>query len=401
MKKLLEINTTANYGSTGHIAESIGTYMQSKGWLSYIAYGRHANASPLLPIKIGTNFDIYTHVLYTRLFDRHGYASNKATRKLAETIREIKPDIIHLHNIHGYYLNIDILFTELQKIGIPVVWTLHDCWSFTGHCAYFDNVNCHKWQTHCERCPQKHSYPASWLIDNSAKNYLDKQRLFTSLNNLTIVTVSQWLENLVHKSFFHNNVITTIHNGVDTNLFQPIKTTIKEQLSISNNIMLLGVANQWEPRKRLNDYIQLSKYLNDKYKIVLVGLTKKQLKHLPKNIIGLPRTASIKDLVALYSAADIVLNLSVEETFGMTTIEGFSCGTPSIVYNKTASPELITPQTGYIVEPGDFTELRNKIIDITHKGKSHYQTACRERALTQYSHIHQYEQYYSLFKSIL
>lgn len=402
MKKLLQINTVVNSGSTGRIAEEIGQSAIKVGWKSYIAYGRNKRPSESELIKIGNSWDNKMHGLQTRLFDMHGLASKNATNDLVIQIKKIKPDIIHLHNIHGYYLNYEILFSFLNVVNIPVVWTLHDCWPITGHCTYFTYVGCNKWETECFSCPQKTNYPASFLIDRSKKNFNRKKELFNSLMDVTIVPVSNWLSDILKKSFLHKYPVRVINNGINTEVFKPTESSeFRVKYSIENKFILLGVAIDWEPRKGLQDFIELSKQLESNYQIVLVGLTNKQIKQLPENILGIERTEDIEALVHIYSVADIVLNLSYEETFGMTTVEGLACGTPGIVYNATASPELIDNSTGLIVEPGDINELIEAIKVIEQNGKQYYTEACVNRAHRLYKKEDRFKEYIELYEELI
>ena len=322
---------------------------------------------------------------------------------MVEKIKEIKPDIIHLHNLHGYYLNIEILFHYLATAGIPVVWTLHDCWPMTGHCAHFSFIGCDKWKMQCEHCPQKNGYPASYLIDRSFKNYQLKKKLFTSVPQMTLVPVSNWLANIVKESFLKIYPIKTIYNGLDTTVFAPCSTVkIREKYKIPENaFIMLGVANGWSERKGLRDFIRLSESLKENEMIILVGLTNKQKKGLPRNIFGISRTENVHELAELYSLADVVCNFSVEETFGLTTVEGFACGTPGIVYNCTASPELITSETGFVVKQGDLVDIRDAIDSIKSKGKSFYAESCRERAVRMFNKNERYAEYLELYEQML
>lgn len=403
MPTLLQINVSVNSGSTGRIAEQLGEYALSKGWESYIAYGRKCYSSKSKEIKIGNSLDLGYHVFKTRLSDRHGLGSVRATRIFLREIRKLNPDIIHLHNIHGYYINYQVLFEYLAENRSTVVWTLHDCWPITGHCSYFSDINCLKWKVECHYCPKKRKYPASIIIDRSRLNYRLKKHHFTSPGNMTIIAVSKWLGDLVKESYLGEYPLQIINNGIDLNVFYPLSDCgrIRSKLGIFDKHMLLGVASTWDSRKGLDDYVRLSRFLSDEYVIVLIGLSKKQIKALPPNIIGLERTESIKELAELYSAADIVLNLSRLETFGMTTVEGFACGTPGIVYNCTASPELITNETGLIVESGNIGELVESIKIITTNSKKHYTANCRMRAEKFYSKEHQFDVYMRLYNDLL
>jgi putative colanic acid biosynthesis glycosyltransferase len=403
MPKLLQINSVLNTGSTGRVVEQIGQFVLSKGWESYVAYGRISNVSASRSIRIGGKIDIAIHGVKSRLFDKHGLGSVSATKSFLGEIQKINPDIIHLHNIHGYYINYSILFAHLAHANIPVVWTFHDCWPLTGHCSYFSDIECIKWKVECHICPKKKYYPTSLFIDNSCNNYKLKRHFFTSLSNMTIVSVSQWLGGIIKESYLSEFPIHVINNGIDLKTFSP-KTghlELKKKYGIAGRDILLGVATVWDARKGLEDYYSLSKILPDKYTIVLVGLSEKQKKHLPPNIIGIKRIEVVKDLAEIYSVADIVLNLSYQETFGMTTVEGFACGTPGIVYNCTASPELITKGTGIIVDAGNIEQLVGAIEIIRSNGKEYYSENCRKRAERFYDKQKRYNEYFQLYEAIL
>ena len=398
--KILQINVIANSGSRGKIAEKIGIQILKEGWESYIAYGRWAYSSKSKLIKIGNKIDIFSHVIGSRLLDKHGYFSIHATKKLIKKIKEINPDIIHLHNIHGYFLNYKILFDFISQYNKPIVWTLHDCWSFTGHCSHYTAAKCNKWQTLCFKCPIINSYPKSF-IDNSKNNYIKKKTIFTHPANLHIVTVSDWLHNQVDQSFLKNYPIHTICNGINLNTFKPKVSTIRKKLKIENKFVILSIASYWNNLKGLNDFIQFANLLDDKYVIILVGVKKAQLKMLPSNIIGIPKTENIEELVDLYSAADIYASFSIEETFGMTIAESMACGTPVIVYNSTACPELVTNNTGFIVNPHDFEKVIEAIVKVEKIGKNAYSQICRKHIEDCFSEEKTYTQYLSLYKELL
>lgn len=404
MPTLLQINTTLNSGSTGRIAEGIGLTAAADGWSSFIAHGtRYKNPSRLQSIEVGGWLEERIHGgWYSLLLDRHGLGSVGATKRLIRVIdSRIKPDIIHLHNIHGYYLNYRILFEYLQKVGIPVIWTLHDCWPITGHCVYFELVGCDRWQSSCAHCPQSSAYPRSFR-DHSARNFRLKKELFTSLGDrLTLVPVSNWLERLLRRSFFRDFRIQTIHNGIDLSVFQPHTANVKSDPRLKDRYMVLGVAAPWTERKGLSDFIKLRSVLPRDYAIVLVGVSERQRRCLPDGIIGMGRTHNIGQLVELYSSADCVLSLSKEETFGMTIAEGFACGTPAIVYDCTATRELVTPKTGLVVETGNIEQIAHAIRSIEQNGKDAYQEACRIRAEQSFDQNKQFRKYIDLYDNLL
>ena len=403
MKKLLQINSVINSGSTGRIVEEIGKTAIRAGWDSYIAYGRNERPSDSKTIKIGNACDIRIHGLQTRLFDKHGLGSKESTNNLLIQIETIKPDIIHLHNIHGYYINYEILFRYLNKTSVPVVWTLHDCWSITGHCSHFTFVDCQKWKNKCYSCPQVNEYPASLLIDRSEKNFKLKKELFTSLSNLTLVPVSSWLGDIIEKSFMKNYPVKIINNGINIEVFKPVnRQTIESKFPLEEKIILLGVASIWSNKKGFSDFIELSRILDeDRYQIVLIGLTKKQIKQLPKHIIGIERTESIQELAELYSISDIYLNPTYEDTFPTTNLEALACGTPVITYNTGGSPEALDDSTGIVINKGDINGLIKAINEIESKGKEFYSTACVNRANRLYRKNDRFNEYIELYEKLL
>lgn len=401
--RILQINTVVNSGSTGRITEEIGETFLKNGHESFIAYGRGSRPSKSQLIKIGNRKDVLTHVLKTRITDRHGFGSKKVTQDLIKKIVEINPDAIGLHNIHGYYLNIEVLFNFLKEFNKPVVWTLHDCWAFTGHCAHFERADCYKWQTKCERCPLTKYYPSSFFIDNSKMNFTDKKRLFTGLNNLHIVVPSEWLANHVKNSFLSGYHATVINNGIDLNTFKPIEPDEKKftGLNIAEKKIVLGVTNVWTDRKGLNDFIKLSEMLGTYYKIVLVGLKKKQINKLPANIIGITRTENVNELAELYSAASVFVNPTYSDNFPTTNLEALACGTPVITYNTGGSPEAIDNETGIVVEKGNVYALADAIKQITRNGKQYYSATCRIRAERLYDKNDRYMDYLRLYESLI
>ena len=405
MKKLLQINVIANSFSTGRIAEGIGLSAMNAGWDSYIAYGRWANPSHSKLIKIGNNLDYYNHYIQTRLFDNHGLASKNSTRKFLDAVDIIRPDIVHLHNIHGYYINYDILFDYLAQKGIPVVWTLHDCWSFTGHCTYFDSVNCEQWKEGCQRCSHQYLYPKSIFINRSSVNFQKKQRAFTMPKSMTIVPVSYWLGNYISESFLNNYPLRVIHNGIDVDVFNAADDDeirkMRDKYGLNNSEkIVLGVANGFGPRKGYEDFIKLSKNLFKQYRIVLVGLNKKQLTNLPANIIGIERTEDIHQLAILYSAACFYVNPTYEDNYPTTNMEAIACGTPVITYKTGGSPESVSKETGFILDKGDLSGVIN-IINNNTDLKIHCQNKCREFAVSYFDKRQCFQRYIDLYEELL
>ena len=323
--KVLEINSVCN-GSTGKIACDLARKLIKDGHECKIAYGRGNPPKEIPSIKIGSRASVFFHGLKARLFDKSGFGSAFATKKLIKEIEIFNPDIIHLHNIHGYYIDVKLLFNYLKQSKKKVIWTLHDCWSFTGHCCYFDYAKCDKWKTECSKCKSKNDYPKS-LISKAKINFYLKKEIFNSLdkNQLILVTPSLWLKKLVNQSYLNQYQTIVINNGIDTSIFKYTDSDIKKRFNLENKKIILGVASVWDRRKGLTDFIELSTKLNDEYKIVLIGLKKEQIKKLPANIIGINRTDNIRELVQWYSAANVFLNPTYEDNYPTVLLEAISC----------------------------------------------------------------------------
>lgn len=400
MPTLLQINETVNVGSTGRIASQIGDTVIKTGWQSYIAYGREKRSCSSQLIRVGNRWNVLSHVLQTRLLDKHGLASKNATKNFIKSIETIRPDIIHLHNIHGYYLNYELLFDYLATINIPIVWTLHDCWPLTGHCSFFEGVGCEGWRTGCGHCPYLEDYPKSLWVDRSAQNFLQKRRAFTLPENVIIVPVSEWLGNLVRESFLGKYRVHVIHNGIDIDVFKPQSKEINKKYSIeADKAVVLGVASVWHERKGLNDFVELSK--DENIQVILVGVTEDITKRLPSNIIAMNRTNNPKELAELYSGADVFVNPTYDDNFPTTNIEALACGTPVVTYRTGGSPEAIDDETGIIVEKGDINGLKDAIANLSQRDRSEMKQACRKRAERLYNKDDRFQDYINLYEELL
>lgn len=356
--KYLFINSVAGIGSTGRIVAETCRSLQQQGHQCVIAYGRDkANCGDIETVCIGSPLDYKIHGVLNRITDRHGFYSRKATGKFLNWVREYDPDVVWLHNIHGYYLHLGLLFGYLKESGKSIKWTLHDCWAFTGHCAYFDFAGCEKWKTGCHDCPQKKEYPATMLLDNSRRNYEDKKRLFTGLADVQLYVPSQWLADRVKQSFLGRYPVEVVYNTVNTDIFKPTPGTFRENHGLEAKKIALGVASVWDRRKGLEDFVTLAGKLPENWRIVLVGLADSQAEKMPSNVICIPRTNSPRELAEIYTAADVFVNLSVEETFGMTTLEALKCGTRPIVYAGTACEEVVNQFGGTAVAQFDWEAL--------------------------------------------
>ena len=397
--KVLLINTLCGKGSTGKIVADLYDMLLRHGHQVKVAYAHDepTNVNVADTYRITGKLGYYIHNILTQITDRAGFFSTLETYRFVKYIQEISPDVVHLHNIHGYYINIRILFNYLRKRNIPVIWTLHDCWAFTGHCYHYSYQGCQKWLTQCYNCPLKHRYPKSRFLDRSRKNYLDKKKIFTSLERLYIVTPSLWLRNEVKKSFLSKYNCQAIPNGIDLNLFHPQGEGRRKKYGIPDGvILLLAVSFVWSKTKGLDDLVALNNKLDhSRYQLMIVGLENSQIKSLPSNIIKMGKTRSVRELAEIYTMSDVFLNLSYEETMGMVTAEALACGTPAIVYNKTAVPEVVNSLSGAVVEAGNIDGVLEMIPYALGLDKDDIieRARCFEKKC-------QYERYYDIYKRI-
>lgn len=422
MKKLLQINPVLRINtSTGRIMQEIGELARQNGWESYIAYSRGRDGemtcgSHTLPV--GNKWSVAWHGAMTRLLDRHGLASTEATKHFISQIERLRPDIIHLHNLHGYFLNYKILFDYLSHSGIPVVWTVHDCWLYTGHCYYYSFANCHRWKGGCGHCPQQRKFPASWLSDRSRRNYSDKMEAFTSIpkDQMVVVAVSDWIRGEMRHSFMRKYDMRVIHNGIDTGIFRPCVTgpatdaenpdisvveSIKRKYHLEGKQIYLGVASIWSKEKGIDDFLRLAHMLNEDEKIVLVGVDERLGKRLPQHIITIARTGNIHQLAALYSSATAFINPTWQDNYPTVNLEAIACGTPVITYRTGGSVEAVTEATGIIVEQGDVEGLLNAARIVAAKGKEIYREACRRHAINNFRKQDCYAKYIDLYNKLI
>lgn len=362
--KVLMINVVCGIGSTGRICTDLAEELNRQGHVVKIAYGREKTPEKFgkYAIKIGNNLDVYMHVLKARLLDASGFGSKRATKRFINWVQEFDPDIIHLHNIHGYYINIKVLFDYLKANDKKIIWTFHDCWAFTGHTAYCDAISCKRWINVCKKCPQKHQYPKTF-IDNSKRNWLRKKELLCGLNDLTIITPSDWMNQMVRQSFLSKYDSYVIHNGIDLAVFNGQKTNNRIKMNLADKIILLGVAATWDDMKGLTDFKKLSILLDRKYQIIMIGLNKTQLREMPKEIIGIGRTNGREELVMYYQTADIFLNLTYCDNYPTVNLEAVACGTKVISYDVGGCKETIRKGIDQVVPRGDL----NAVIKAIHK----------------------------------
>lgn len=397
--KVVQINTGIGFGSIGRISDQIGELIESfQGQCYYIHGSRYIAHNSPTAIQVGSKFEDYIHYAISLFSGRDGIGSIRATRRIVKNLKDIKPDIIHLHNIHGYYINYKILFEYLSEAEIPVVWTFHDCWPITGHCPYFDSVNCMKWKNGCYACPLRKEFPKSLFFDQSAHNYKAKKASFTSIKNLTIVPVSDWLGEIVKESYLKDANIKVIHNGIDLSVFKPTDNNLRESLGISTEKkVVLGVASGWDERKGFSDFIKLSQY--NQWQIIMVGDIDVDASKLPANIIHINNTNSQKELAEFYSLADVFINPTYSDNFPTTNIEALACGTPVITYRTGGSPEAIDHTCGVVVDQGDINSMVNAIMCLLQNPIS--SSACRDRAVMYFNKDERFADYIKLYENLL
>ena len=397
--KIVAINS-CTYGSTGSIMQSIAQTAITHGHTAYIAFpdGRHRERNRLacrdLPaIPFSSRFSESFHLLADRLTGFNGCFSVFSTAALLRKLDKLQPDLLHLHNLHNCYINLPMLFRYIKKRHLRVVWTLHDCWAFTGHCPHFDGIGCDKWQTGCEHCPQYRRYPQS-LVDRSKAMYRRKKNWFTGVEDLTIVTPSAWLAELAERSFLGDYPIRVIPNGIDLSVFRPTGTNKERR---KDRFVILGVAAAWSEAKGLDVYIELAKRLEDRFQIVLAGTDEEVDRKLPGNIISIRRTADPHKLAELYTAADLFVNATRQDNYPTVNLEALACGTPVLTFRTGGSPEAIDAECGMTVERNDINALEQAIRRIA-EVSPFAPEACIRRA-QEFAADHQFEKYVKLYEA--
>lgn len=394
--RVLQINTLARTKSTGRMVYEMHNEFLKKDVDSYVAvsaegikeerYGQYI---------IGNHLDMKLHALGSRIFGLQGYFSKRYTRKLLNYISRIKPDVVIIHVIHSNFINVNNLLKYLKNNNIKTLIILHDLWFMTGHCVYPTTTNCEKYKSKCQKCDQLKEGNISYFFDTSIKIWKDREKIFNDWNNLVIVGVSKWAMQCAKESALmqKNSHITYIYNWINQEKFRYIN---KNQ---NKKFLILGVSVSWSVLKGIEDFIKLSWMLKDE-KLILVGhmdrVYKEKFNH--EKVILIEYTDSEEELVELYNEANVYVSLSVQETFGKTVAEAICCGTPAVVYNRTASPELVSDGCGYVVEAGDLNDVYEKIKEIRYRGKDYYNKKCLHKAKKEFSLSKNIDKYISLIE---
>lgn len=403
--KIFQINLTSGHGSTGRIVKDLASVISSNNGEVFVGYGffQDNSLNSYKTVKSKSVLGVKLSLMRTRVTGYHGYTNRHKTEILTEKIREFEPDVIHLHNIHGGFINIETLFNFLSKYKKPIIWTLHDCWTFTGHCAYFSYIGCEKWKTGCEKCPQLKSYPKSYFFDRSKYQWNSRKDLFTNEGlDITLVTPSNWLSSIVKESYMSKYPVHVINNGIDLDTFKPIRPNnyVKNPI-FDNKKIVLAVASSWSERKGLRFINEVAELLSNDYQLIVVGVTTKQKNELNPKIYGIERTNNVSELVEYYNIANVFINPTLEDNFPTTNIEALACGTPVISFNTGGSIEAIDNSTGIILKENNEVELFNAIVKVCENDKNHYREKCRERAIALYNKNDRYQEYFDLYKTLI
>lgn len=401
--RIIQINSIDLF-STGNIMLNIAHVARERGHEAYTASKYIKMSIDTHRVDphhyyIGNRIVNTVHRYFSWITDLQDYGSVFPTLSLIRKIEKLNPDIIHLHDILGWYLNIDILFSYLKKKKIPIVWTFHDCWAITGRCIYFDAVNCNHWQTGCGNCPQKKYMPGTWFFDLSAWNYSRKKRLFTSINNMTIVTPSEWLKKIVKQSFLKRCNTIVINNGINLDVFKPTRGKYYSKLKKLNSKIVLGVAATWSQRKGLDVFLEMDKKLPEDYTIVLVGIESYELPQ-NKRITAIRRTNNQTELAEIYSAATVFANPTIEDNFPTVNLESLACGTPIVTYKTGGASESVDEKTGIVIEKNNVHDFISAVIEVANKGKKTYEYNCRQKSLN-YDMNKKFNDYVDLYEQIL
>ncbi len=392
--KVAFINSVAGFGSTGRLVSTLSMMETVEG---KVYYGRKEDSSNVNSMRFTGNVGNVEHAVFTYLFDSHGFHNAIETKRMLKDLDEFNPDIVHLHNLHGYYIHVGILFDYLKKKDKKVIWTLHDCWSMTGHCAHFDGIGCDKWKEKCFDCSITNEYPFSWNKHNVTKNYERKKEVFTSIqDNLTIVTPSSWLANVVKESYLKDCHVMTIHNGIDLNVFKYNQdSTFRSKYHLEDKFIVLAIASIWDNSKGLDHLIKLASVLPESIKLVVVGSNKSEI----PNALNIPRTNSISELRDIYSSSDVFINLTRQDTFPTVNIEAMACGLPVFTYKTGGSPEILTSDTGIVIEKNDLYAMEDTIIELS-KNNIFKKEDCIRNA-SKYSLENMYQEYLELYKKVM
>ena len=397
--RIVQINSTCGTGSIGRITGELAEAFEQKGHISYVFY---ALGTPVFhaSTRIGSDLDHKCHALLSRLTGLQGYFSCISTNKLIRQLRQIKPDVVHLQNLHSNYINLKLLLRYLAEDDIPTVITLHDCWFYTGKCTYYIEANCNKWRYSCGDCPLLHkdNVNPTFFFDRTAKCLEDKKKWLGKIPRLAVIGVSKWVVREAAKSFLGNRNPVEIYNWIDTRVFYPRDTIdeIRKNLGAKDRFVIIMVTTYISRKKGFDVLQMLAERCDENVQIVVIGKNPDKLK-IPENVIHIPHTNDANELAEYYSMADVCVNTTWYETFGMVTAEAMCCGTPVIVYNNTASPELVVEGCGHVVDQRKGNQaILDAVAIVRNNGKEAYSDRCVEYARQVFSRENGVAQYIEL-----
>ncbi len=399
--KILQINAVYRKGSTGRTCKELSEYINGTDNTCYSVYA-YGSTDNSYTHRMSTSTDIRFHSFMSRLTGKQGYFSVLSTKRLINYINDLKPDVVHLRNLHGNYINLPLLLEHLADKDIPTVVTLHDCWFYTGKCCHYTVTGCYKWKQGCYKCPSLRKDNKSWFIDATASMWKRKKQLFEKIPRLAVVGVSDWITSEARESYLScARILRRIYNWIDLNVFYPKDETedVRHRLNITGKKVILGVASFWDDSKGLKDFVSLSRILSDDYVIVLIGRLNADIE-LSRNMIHIPVTESLSELTEYYSMADVFVTLSVEESFGKVSAEALACGTPVVCCNSTANPELVGNGCGRVVEPGDINAFAAAVYELSNKDKKEISSHCRSFAEKNFNKNDRIEDYLSLYREL-
>ncbi len=399
--RVLHINAVYRDGSTGVIVEDLHNIAQSNDIESYVAYSTSTIPQCDIPngYQIGNKFGKKLHALFCRINGMQGYFSRFATRKLLRYITKISPDIVHLHNLHSNYIHLNMLLKYLANNGIKTVVTLHDCWFYTGGCFHYTAAGCDKWQKECGNCPKKLQDTPAYLFERSAKILKERKKYFSAINDLTVVGVSNWITEEATKTVFKNSKALTIYNGIDTEIFKPTESDFRKKHNLENKFVILGPASKWLSQVNKETFDSVVSSLKVDESLVLLGCSQNKMGELPNKVIGLPFVKDKTELSKIYSAADVFVNPTREESLSLINIEAQACGTPVITYSNTGVKETVDNICGFSVKTGDFLELIDKIQYVKSIGKQSLVLDTQKRIVQNFDKNENYKNYINLYKS--
>lgn len=381
---------------------NIARITEDYGYKTYVSYGdcrRARKRTVENEIIIGNRYGRNLSLRFGRLFGGIDCGVPIATYRFLKQLEALQPDLIHLHNLHGTFIHVGMLFDYIKKHHIPVVWTLHDCWAVTAQCPHFTLVKCDKWKTACGDCPQYMKYPKTYF-DYTTWMYREKKKWFSSVEKMTVVMPSEWLTSIVGESFLHMYNRRVIYNGINLELFQPTESSFLQMHGLMGKKIILGVADVWSERKGIADFCELAEKIEEDTHIVMVGLNQEQINAVSrKNLLALPHTTGIMELVKIYSASTVFFNPTYEETFGLVNIEAMACGIPVVTYRTGGSPEALTEETGKVIDFRDYVALTDFTMRAA-EARVDYRSACISRA-AQFSATDRFREYVALYEEIL